>query len=258
MSIYLAKILPLLVLPIGIVFELSLVALVLLVRDRRKPAVLLLVTAMLVLWLASMPMVADALLGRLERAYPAVVLQDIPASRCIVLLGGAVEPVAAPRVAAELLDAADRVRMAARLYAAGKAQVIIVSGGRQPWSAFAESEAQATRTLLVEWGVPATAVVLEEDSRNTRENAVFAIPLIEKQACGRPLLVTSAAHMKRAVASFAKLGMAVFPVSVDVRVFNKPKLTLLDFLPTARALKRTTEALREWMGQGVYVLRGWS
>jgi len=257
LDIYLAKILPLLVLPIGIVLELSLVALVLLVRDRRKLSSAFLVAAILVLWVASMPLVADALLGRLERDYPALFLPDIPPSKCIVLLGGAVEPVLAPRVDIDMMEAADRVRKAAWLYSAGRVEVIIVSGGRQPWSAFDESEAESIQTLLMEWGVPASAIVLETASRNTRENALFSIPLVQKLACGRPLLVTSAAHMKRSVVAFEKLGMRVFPVSVDVRVVNRPRLTVFDFLPTSKALKRTTEALREWLGQGVYRLRGW-
>jgi len=136
--------------------------------------------------------------------------------------------------------------------------VIIVTGGDQPWSSFEQTEAEAIKTLLLEWSVPAAAIELEKRSRNTRENAVYALPLIREQACNKPLLVTSAAHMKRSVAVFAKLGINVVPVSADVRVVNKPELTLLDFLPDADALKMTSDAMREWIGQWVYRVKGWN
>ncbi len=258
MYIYLSKILPLLVLPIGIVIELSLVAYVLLRKNRRTQAAVFLAAAVLVLWVSSMPVVADALLGRLERDYPAVMMSEVPASRCIVVLGGAVEPVQPPRIDIDMGAAVDRVRKAAQLYRAGRGTVIIVTGGNQPWSPFKRTEAEAIKTLLLEWGVPPAAIVLEKASRNTRENALNAFGLMQEQGCGEPLLVTSAAHMRRSVAVFAKLGINVVPVSADVRVVNKPHLTLLDFLPDADALKRTTDATREHIGQWVYKIRGWA
>jgi len=108
--IYLAKLLPLLVLPIGIVIELSLVAYVLLRRNSRKKSAVFLGAAMLVLWVSSMPVVGDALLGRLERDYPAVMMSEVPVSKCILVLGGAVEPVQHPRVDVDMGEAVDRVR----------------------------------------------------------------------------------------------------------------------------------------------------
>ena len=252
MYIYLSKILPLLVLPIGLVLELSLVALLFLRKGWRKTASAFLGTAMLVLWVASMPIVADALLGRLEQDYPAVMMTEVPLSECIVVLGGTVEPVLPPRVDIDMHEAVDRVRKAAQLFHADRGRVIIVSGGNLPWSPFAEPEAESMKTLLLEWGVPAESIVLEGESRNTRENAANSIALFEELACETPLLVTSAAHMKRSVAVFERHGVTVFPVSADVRVVKNTKYTVLDFLPDAEALKQTSDAIREWIGQKVY------
>ena len=78
-----------LVFPIGIVIELSLLALLYLFIGRRKGSAAFLVSALLVLWVSSMPIVADSLYGKLEQDYPPVALEDIPISDCIVLLGGA-------------------------------------------------------------------------------------------------------------------------------------------------------------------------
>ncbi len=245
-------------LPIGIVFELSFIALLFLWRDRIKASAIFLIAAMLVLYISSMPIVADYLLGGLEQQYPAVALEEIPPGDCIVVLGGAVEPVLPPRVDVEMLEAADRVYKAASLYRAGKGSLVIVAGGIQPWSVFGQTEAQAIKTLLVDWGVPAEAILLDEKSRNTRENAFYARMLLQDSECKKPLLVTSAAHMTRSVAAFARLGVDAFPVSTDIRVVQVPKYTFVDFLPSADALKETTDAMHEWMGQLVYQMRGWN
>ncbi len=256
--IYLSKILPLMVLPIGIVLELLVIALLLLWKRKRRSGIFFVVTAMAVLWGCSMPIVANTVLGKLEQRYPALTLNEIPDSKCLVMLGGAIGPVRPPRVDVNLSDAADRISKTASLYREGKASVVIVSGGNQPWSPQLKSEAMDTRTLLVAWGVPAEAIVLDETSRNTYENAFNSITLLRESGCRNPLLVTSAAHMTRAVASFAKFGVEVFPVSVDVRAVLTLQLSVIDFIPDTHALEMTTNAVREWVGQRVYRYRGWN
>lgn len=258
MYVYLSKILPLLVLPIGLVIELVLVAFLLVLSGKKKSSASFLFLAMALLWSASTPYIADTLMGRLERDYPAVMMTEIPRSKCAVVLGGSVEPVFPPRVDVEMHEGIDRLRKAAQLYRTGMAQQLIVTGGNQPWSPFGDSEALAMNTLLLEWGVPATAIHLETASRNTRENAFYSIELLEKLDCGRPLLVTSAAHMKRAAGAFERLRVEVFPVSTDIKVIDNPDLTVFDFLPDAEALLMTSDAMREWMGQWVYKLNGWN
>lgn len=258
MYVYLSKILPLLVLPIGLVLELSFIALLLALTGKKKTSALVSFLALLLLWGASMPYVADRVKGDLERDYPAVMMAEIPRSKCIVLLGGAVEPASPPRLDIDMRDGVDRVRKAAQLFNAGLASMIIVAGGNQPWSGFETPEAASIKTLLVEWGVPEQAIVLEPDSLNTRENAFYSVALLEEHACGKPLLVTSAAHMKRAVAAFARLRIDVFPVSTDVKVVDNPVLTVFDFLPDAEALLMTNDAVRERLGQWVYKLNGWN
>jgi len=256
--IYLSKILPLLVLPVGIIIELSVIAFFLLMAGKRRATGMILVCAILVLWVSSMPIVAQTLVGRLERDYPAIRLEAVPAGKCIVLLGGTVQPALPPRVDLNMLEGIDRVRKAAQLYRAGKGQVVVVTGGNQPWSPLAEPEARSIKTLLVEWGVPASAILLEDRSRNTYENAVNSGELLKDLDCVRTSLVTSAAHMKRSVGVFAKQGIDVFPVSADVRVIENPRLTILDFLPDADALNMTSDAIREWIGRGAYRIQGWT
>jgi uncharacterized SAM-binding protein YcdF (DUF218 family) len=119
------------------------------------------------------------------------------------------------------------------------------------------SEAAAMRDFLVELGVPATAVVLEERSRNTRENALYTAEVLQAQGIGPVLLVTSALHMPRALATFQAAGVDAIPAATDFEVIQRPRV-LLDWLPDAEALAASTRALKEYLGLWVYRHRGWA
>lgn len=257
MYVYLSKILPVFVMPVSVVLILLLAALGLLRRGHSRTASGVLAAALLLLWLASAPIVAARLYGSLEALYPPVPLEDIPVAQCAVVLGGSLSPPLAPRREVEMQESVDRVYKAAQLFRAGKARYVIASAGNQPWSASPWAEADLTRDLLVEWGVPEQSIFLEGSSRNTRENAVYSKNLVDSINCGEVLLVTSAAHMPRAVAAFRSAGVSVIPVSTDVRVVQGGGLAPLALLPDARALAMTTDAIREWIGHWVYALKGW-
>jgi uncharacterized SAM-binding protein YcdF (DUF218 family) len=152
----------------------------------------------------------------------------------------------------------DRIYKAAALYRAGKTPVVIVTGGNQPWSESKTAEADLIRDLLIEWGVPAEAILLEGSSRNTRENALYSKNIMDSIGCEDALLVTSAAHMPRAAAAFRSVGLTVTPVSTDVRAPQRKLPILINFLPSADALEMTTDAIREWLGQQVYAWQGWN
>jgi len=256
--VYLSKILPVFVMPVSLVLILLLVALFLLLKGLRKTAAGLLAAAVALLWVASTPFVAESLYGGLEARYRPVPTADVPVSDCAVLLGGAVGPALWPRVDVELHEAVDRVYKAADLVRAGRTRFVIVGAGNQPWAASSWAEADLIRQVLVEWGVPENAIFLEGSSRNTRENAIYSKNLIDSIHCGSTLLVTSAAHMPRAVAAFESAGVNVVPVSTDVRVVSGGKFTPVMLLPNATALEMTSDAVREWVGRGFYQLQGWN
>jgi uncharacterized SAM-binding protein YcdF (DUF218 family) len=256
--VYLSKILPVFVMPLSIVLVLSLVSLILLLRGKKKHSAGLLLLAMAVLWIASMPFVANLLYGSVESHYAAVPLDEVPKGGCVIVLGGVVGAPNPPRVDIELTDAIDRVYKTAELYHAGKAPYVIVTGGNQPWSESAKAEAELIREVLMDWDVPKDAIFLEGSSRNTRENALYTKNIINRLFCEQPLLVTSAAHMQRAVAAFDSVGIEVTPVVTDVRVVGQSLPGVMDFLPDAQSLAMTSEALREWLGQKVYAMQGWN
>ena len=171
------------------------------------------------------------------------------------MLGGGVRGPAPPRPGPDLGEASDRVLFAAELFKAGKVKRIVVIGGNLPWQAETEPEAETTRRLLLFWGVPDGDIVTAGDSRTTAENASEAKALWPSLGATSALLVTSAAHMPRAMASFRKAGLPVTAAPTDVRSVRQ-QTNLLDVLPDTQALGQSSDALKEVIGYFVYWVRG--
>lgn len=117
----------------------------------------------------------------------------------LVVLGAAVAPDGRPSPAL-----ARRIALAARLWHGGAARLVVASGGA---GAHGPSEARAIREALVAAGLPAEAVIEEDRSRSTWENALFSIAILRRLGLGRAILVTDRFHLPRALLSFRGLGM---------------------------------------------------
>jgi uncharacterized SAM-binding protein YcdF (DUF218 family) len=221
------------------------VALLLAVLGRRGLAWLAGLAAFAWLFTWSLPPASHALRGMLEDAYPYVAPLDAPRAPVAVVLGGGIDPPGRLHGPANLNAQADRVLYAAELYHAGRVGRLLLSGGANPMIS-ARSEAAVTRELLLALGVPAEAILVEEESRNTRENAAFSARLLRDQGIDRILLVTSALHMRRALARFEAQGLDVIPAATDHEA--RDRFTAVDWLPDAEALDGAGRAFKEIVG----------
>jgi uncharacterized SAM-binding protein YcdF (DUF218 family) len=258
LSLFLDKLLPVFVFPLGAAILLGVAALVLSLARYRRLASLVLASDLAVLWLAATPIFADWLTFRLESQYPPRRIEDLPAADVVVLLGGVLGQPLPPRMTSDLGDPADRILHAWRLLRADKANFILISAGNVPWQSAVAPEAKLIADLLIELGAPESGLVLETESRNTRENAVNAAAIFRERGWRTGLLVTSGAHMPRALATFRTAGLDVRPASTDVGARLPLYDSALDFLPDAGALARTTSAVRELIGLAVYQYRRWA
>jgi len=252
MSYALSKLLPLFVYPLGLALPLGLFALVLAWFRWRRAASTFALAAIAILWVASTPGVADFLLHSLEDDYPPRAAETLPAADAIVVLGGIGSDVTGTGII-ELGGAVDRLIHARRIFRAGKAETIIISGGAVPGS---EPEAVLLAGLLREWGIEDSHLLLETNSRNTYQNAVNTHTLLERHGMKHILLVTSAFHMARAKAVFTKLGVTVIPAATDYQV-SASETVVPGWLPDAGALNNSTLAIKEYLGWWVYRWRGW-
>lgn len=253
MEFLLSKLLPIFVYPLGAALLATLVALVLL-RSHRRLAVVMLLAGFAYLWLGSTPRMAQELVHRLESEHPPVLISALPNADVIVLLGGGVIETGYRAAEADQNHAADRLWHAMRLYRAGKAPRVLVTGG--PMHSDKVSEADRLAMLLQEIGVPESALLIERRSRNTRENATNSAALLNGLVTGPVLLVTSATHMPRAVRLFEAAGIAVIPAATDYRAPIDGAWGRNVWLPQAWALEQTTEALKEYLASAYDQLRG--
>ncbi|HEY0180357.1 MAG TPA: YdcF family protein [Dokdonella sp.] len=207
------------------------------------------------LW--SLPLPSFWLRSALERRYPERAADAYAVADAIVVLGGGVEgPREGWREGPHLGGAADRVWFAARLFAAGRAPRLILTGGAG-LPAYADGpEAEAMAQFARDLGVPDDALLLERESRTTAENAAYVRRLMDQHGIARVLLVTSALHMPRALATFRKAGIDAVPAPTDFEALPPRGPWLLCWLPDAGTLDASTRALKEWLGLFVYRLRG--
>jgi uncharacterized SAM-binding protein YcdF (DUF218 family) len=154
----------------------------------------------------------------------------------------------------------------AELYHQGKADHILLSGGNLDWKSVGSTPAEEMSSLLELLQVPASALWLEPDSRNTYENAVNSRAILKEHGISTVILVTSALHMPRAAALFENQGIRVIPAPTDFRItqtdWEELKSASLLFqisylIPSAENLSQTTGALKEYLGLLVYKLQGW-
>ncbi len=257
MWIYFAKILTPFLAPMGICTVLWLVGLCFYLRGRQNWSRYCFVTGGIVILSFSSQLVGSGLLGALEDDFDVVAAVDQRNADAIVVLGGVTEPPVFPRVEIEVGGGIDRLLHGLRLYRAGKAPVLIFSGGSLEWlTGSMMSEAEQFFHLAAESGVDESVLLLEERSRNTYENALYTHQMLKERGLNQVLLVTSASHMRRAVAAFRTQGVEVIPAPTDLRVSRKG-FTLYQLLPTVNGLEKSTIALKEYMGWWVYRLRGW-
>jgi uncharacterized SAM-binding protein YcdF (DUF218 family) len=147
----------------------------------------------------------------------------------------------------------DRLTHALALYKAGKAPLVLLSGGAHPGN---RSEAEIMYEHLVLMGVPASALLMERQSRDTHDNALYSAILLKGKGIKRVLLVTSGFHMRRAVPLFERQGLEVIPAPTDFQRLVG-EATLMRWLPSVNSLVRSTYAMREYVGYVVYRYRGW-
>lgn len=263
MFIFLSKLLPLFVYPLGAATILILFAIV--VNRNSKLRTTFIIAALTILWLSSTTGFSHLLARSLEWRYPTP--DEVPSAEVIVVLGGGTEPAAKPRPSIEVNGAGDRVLYTAFLFKEGKADHILLSGGDISWlNEGTTTPAEDMAFILKSIGIPANVLWLENESKNTHENATFSAEILEENNVDRILLITSAMHMPRSVALFEKQGLEVIPIPVDFSMTENEFSSdssgrflrkVMDIIPQASNLALTTNALKEYLGIIVYRLQGW-
>ncbi len=235
---FLKKLLSYLILPPGIYILLFL--LIGILSRKRKVISALAYAGALSLYLISIEPVKDLLFYPLESRYkrPEVIEGDV-----IVVLGGGAYN-------SGYLKASSYKRLITGfLLHRRTGRPLILSGGA---SIGTIPEAKVMRDLLLEFGVNEQDIYADLRSRDTRENALQVKRICEKVGCNRPILVTSAFHMPRAVMVFEKAGLSVIPYPTDFKF--EGRYNLYSLFPKYSVFYDSSIAIREYVGLLFYRL----
>lgn len=262
MLVYLSKLLPQLLMPAGLAALLLFITLFL-IKKHPKTALWLVLISLVLVGVGGNVYFSTFFARTLEwRHMP---LQGEVKADVIVVLGGGTEPADAPRASVEVNGAGDRVLYAAQLYKQGAAPLIILSGGNLAFSQGRSSTpAQEMHDLLLVLGVPEEAMIMQDKSQNTEEDAEFTKQILKEKGIKTVILITSAAHMERALMLFYDPQFDLIPAPTDYSVTQQywdylmqwdAKTILLNILPTSQSLNQTSAIFHEYIGMLFYRLK---
>jgi uncharacterized SAM-binding protein YcdF (DUF218 family) len=240
----------------GLVALTMLGAALLLTRFQRTARTLIIVGTLL-LAIAGWSSLGVALLQPLENRFPVWRDSGAPVAGIIVLGGAISASIGGWRGQLELTDSADRFTQGIALARRHpQARLIFTgAGGDLLWSRDAKLDGMAR--MLADLGFDPARAELDREARNTHEDALFARRIANPKPGETWLLVTSAAHMPRAVGCFRAAGFPVIAVPADYKTAG-PVHDLLPFWSLLEGLSRVDLATREIFGLIVYRLAGYT
>ena len=248
MMIYLNKILPYLIYPTTIILVLLIAGLFLKKRS-------LLITATAIFLITSNPLISDQMMGYLEAGQLKNPVDKVQKADAIVVLSGMLTQIESSQGLAFEWNDPDRFFGGVELIQSSKANMLIFTGGKLPWQKINSTEGEVLAKYAKNFGIDPSIIQITKEVQNTEDEAKAVKELLTPKNLNKIILVTSAFHMPRAKRLFEKQGLEVQAYPVDFKV-EANIITILDFLPSAFAMKNFEFALRELLGRAYYQLKG--
>jgi uncharacterized SAM-binding protein YcdF (DUF218 family) len=212
--------------------------------------------ALVVLLLTGWLPLPDTIIRHLENQYPEVALgQALSDFEGAIILGGSQETadISQAHSHPQLNSSAERLTVAVSLAQRHPALKLVFTGGEGALVASGPTEAQRSKVFFDSMGIAANRVQYESTSRNTHENATLTRQLAGVDPHKRWLLITSAWHMPRSLATFQKQGWNVTAYPVDYRTADQTAWT--DY-SMKQGAERWQLALHELVGIAAYRVTG--
>lgn len=243
--IYLHKLLPLIVSPLGLLVVLMLLGVFL---KRMWPTY----SALVLTIVFSLPLTAHIIWRDLESPYPYKHADQIGKHDAVVVLSGMLGGFESDRGFVTEWGDPDRFFTGISLFKRGKAENVIFTRGQLPWSN-SPPEGEVLRLKAVEMGVPESQILLTGVAANTAEEATQVKELMQIKGFKSVILVTSSFHMPRSKLLFDKAAVVSEAFPTDFKANSG--LSWLSFIPSADAFKKTSSGFREYIGRLYYWLR---
>ncbi len=215
-----------------------------------------LVTATVLLLVFTNPFLSNEAWLLWERAPKPI--GELPNYDAAIILTGLTELDKSPHDRVYTNKGADRVLHTIQLYKQGKFPYIIISGGTGSLRNNLTPEAVSLQKILLNAGVPNDAILIEDKSRNTYENATFTKKLLDQRTdLKKLLLVTSAFHMRRSEACFQKAGILADTYPADFYTYNRSWAFDKLIVPNEKVLYHWQKLIHEVAGFLIYKMVGY-
>ena len=191
---------------------------------------------------------------------PPTPLSNLPKSEnsVAVVLTGVTHKSKLPHDRVYFYEGADRVLHTVKMYHLGKIKKIIISGGSGRLIRNQIKEAPQLAEIFEMCGVNSEDLIIEDQSRNTRESALAVAKIVERVGPkGDIYLVTSAFHMRRSQACFNKVGLSVIPFSTDFKTSDEPPSVTSLIVPSPGAIFKWHILIKELLGIIAYWFAGY-
>ena len=240
--IYIHKILPFLISPLG----LTLILLILSMFIYRRILILL---SLFILLISSNIFISNYLLLNLESPYKPIDIKSTKNTDAIIVLSGMIHQVGDNKINKYEWSDPDRFFAGIELFNNNKADFLVFTGGSLPWTKNWKPEGFILKEKAIEFGINPNNILVTNNVQNTFQESVEVLKLLKYGSS--ITLVTSAFHMERSKYLFEKQGFKVIPYPVDFKVSNSNN-TILDYMPNLSALKNTSLFIRENIGRFYY------
>jgi len=176
-----------------------------------------------------------------------------------IVLTGAVKPELKPDDRVYFQRGADRVVHTVQLYKLGLIDRILVSGGSGRIVDIKEREADRFKEVMLLMGVPDSVIIVENQTRNTHESAAEVKRILSRLGYDPAdcVLITSAFHMRRALACYRKVGLPLDTFSTDFYAHKGTYYPDAFFIPKIEALVIWHKLSKEWVGFVAYWFAGY-
>lgn len=254
MFFILSKILAFIFAPLVWVFILFVYSFFTKIESRAKK---LRIVAIVILFVCSNSFIVDECFRQWEPVTPDYDLQKTKYDGAIVL--GGIGEIDMRLEKINFGTSGDRLFQILPYYYSGRIKKIIFTGGSGSIEFPEKREGLYVKKYLNSIHIPDSSLIIESESKNTYENAVFTKKILDSlKMKGSFLLVTSAYHMPRSMAVFKKAGYENITPYLTNRRSGLRRFTPDHLLiPNADALFSLHFLIHEWVGFLIYKIKGY-